>query len=313
MRIAAAWAAMLGVLGSAVWSARAEASPNNTKTASAASAASAAPAALPRFEILPGASREISHAASASRDTAALGVIIVPRAVLTAGGDFGLCAIRGEGLTFRPGFFGMLELESEGETKRFLPLPMGDTTFWRGLYGYSAAIAFDALAKRWLGERGALEATIAFRHESEHFTGSNDGPTTEAYAGLPHIGDFILVDAALRAPFGRFEVETRVQYKAFVIRDDERAPYRHAPGADLIARFKAWPFLHFFSSTFAEFLISKDITEDAFFFRNLTGIVLPGRAGDMYIYAATDVGHGKGLLVHRKEASLGGGIRIALE
>lgn len=267
------------------------------------------------FELLPGASREISHAASASRDTAALGLVFLPRVILTGGGDFGLAKIRGSGLAFRPGFFGMLELESKHDTAHFLPLPGGDVSLWRGLYGYSAAIAFEQLARRWMGERGALEATLSFRHESEHFTGSNSGPSTTEYTDLPHIGDFLMLDVAARVPLGRVDIETRVHYKAFFIHDpsDPRAPYRHAAGTDVIVRVRAWERAHLFTSSFAEFIAATGPAEDAFFFRNLTGVILPGRAGDMYVFMTADVGHGKGFLVHRKEASLGAGVRVALE
>src|SRR5687768_16408035 len=79
-----------------------------------------APASPSSFHFLPGASRAISHAGSASRDTAALGLVILPRVVVTGGAEIAVFAIEGSGLTFRPGFFGMLELESREATERFL-------------------------------------------------------------------------------------------------------------------------------------------------------------------------------------------------
>jgi hypothetical protein len=266
------------------------------------------------IRFLPGASRAISHAASASRDTAALGILALPRVVLTGGADFALFAIEGSGLTFRPGFFGMLELESGEDTEGYLPRPGEEVSLWRGLLGYSAAISFDRFAARAIGRGGALEGTVSYRFENEHFMRPNEGESVGAFASLPQVGELIMVDLALRAPFGRWEVETRVQHKFFiVVQGDKVAPYQHAPGADVIVRFKAFSKVHFFSSTFAEFFIAGTPEGDAFFFRNLTGVTIPGRIGDLSIFAATDVGHGKGFLVDRRSASLGGGLRIALE
>jgi hypothetical protein len=179
----------------------------------------------------------------------------------------------------------MLELDSKEEG-----VGARDLSAMRGILGYSAAISLDKVGKRMLGERGAIEGVIAFRHEGG-------------------VGDLIMLDAAMRAPVGRLDVEARVQYKAFL----DGAMYRHAPGADLIFRLRAWPFLHLFSSTFAEFLVAERPEQDAFFFRNLTGVVVPARAGDIFVFAAADVGHGKGALVDRTEASLGGGVRVAIE
>jgi hypothetical protein len=165
---------------------------------------------------------------------------------------------------------------------------------------------------RLIGEGGAIEGTIAFRHESEQLAGSSSSAGVNSTEVVPHIGDFIMVDVALRAPLGRFDIETRVQYKAF-LRGEEASAYRHAPGADFIVRLRAWPFLHLFSSTFAEFFVASETRQDAYFFRNLTGVVLPGAAGDISIFAAIDVGHGKGAFIHREATTLGVGARIALE
>ncbi|HZF54840.1 MAG TPA: hypothetical protein VE093_39595 [Polyangiaceae bacterium] len=267
------------------------------------------------IRFMPGASRAISHAPSASRDTAALGILVMPQPVLTGGADFALFAIVGSGLTFRPGFFGMLELESGGETERFLPRPGEEVSLWRGLLGYSAAISFDRFAARTIGRGGAMEGVVSYRFENEHVVLPAAGDATFEREDLPQVGEFIMVDLALRAPFGRWEVETRLQHKFFILvqGDDKTAPYQHAPGADVIVRWKAFAKAHFFTSTFAEFFIGSTPARDAFFFRNLTGVTVPGRIGDLSIFAATDVGHGKGFLVDRRGASLGGGLRISLE
>jgi hypothetical protein len=277
----------------------------------AAEPPASAPASPSSFRFLPGASRVISHAASASRDTAALGLVILPRVVVTGGADIAVFAIEGSGLTFRPGFFGMLELESREATERFLPRAVDEVSLWRRLFGYSAAVSFDRFAARALGRGGAIEGTLSYRHESEHFSGPIDQAST--LDKVPQMGDFIMVDLAVRAPFGRWEIETRAHYKGFVVHGDEPAPYRDGAGAELIVRFKASPKLHVFSSTFAEFIVASTPANDAYFFRNLTGVTIPGAAGGLSVFAATDIGHGKGFLIDRYGASIGCGLRLALE
>jgi hypothetical protein len=277
----------------------------------AAEPLASAPALPSSIHFLPGASRAISHAASASRDTATLGVVVLPRVVVTGGADIAFFAIEGGGLTFRPGFFGMLELESNEATERFLPRAGEEVSLWRRLLGYSAALSFDRFAARALGKGGAIEGAVSYRHESAHFSGPDEAGA--AFAKVPQMGDFIMVDLAVRAPFGRLEVETRVHYKGFVVFEGYPAPYRDGAGADVIVRWKALPRLHVFSSTFAEFLVGSTPAKDASFLRNLTGVTVPGVAGDLSIFAATDIGHGKGFRVDRREATFGGGLRLAIE
>ena len=114
-----------------------------------------------RFSWL-GPSRAISLSSSASRDTAALGLVPLPRVILSGGGDFSLLAVESHTSSWRLGFHGMLELESKGEAEAgFLPFPTGDIHFWRGIYGYSLAVASDALAEE-ICSGCALEATLSF-------------------------------------------------------------------------------------------------------------------------------------------------------
>jgi hypothetical protein len=254
-----------------------------------------------------GPAREISHSSSASRDTAVLAIVPRPHRILSAGGDFAVASLALAEWSFRLGGFGMLELESSGEGTKLLPFPGGDIRFWRGLYGFSLAVSADGLARDALGARGALELAINARHESEHYTGSNEGGPGTSFADVPHIGDFVMLDVAARIPVGRLDVIARVQDKLFV---GQRA-YSQGPGADLILRWRRFARVHPFSSTFAEVLFGARGFPDAYLVRNLTGVILPSRHGDLYLFLSGEVGHRKGLAVYTEEAGLGFGLRFA--
>jgi hypothetical protein len=268
-------------------------------------------------EVMPGASRAISHATSASRDTGLLGLALTPYSVLTAGGDVGIVKIQLAAVALRLGFFGLIELESDRPFSGRLPdfIPRENSAFWRAHGGYSVAIAFDDLARRHLGPRGAFEATLSLRHESEHFTGSTGGDTPR-FQDVAHIGNFFLADVAVRLPAGAVDVELRLQNKIFV----GEASYVVGPGADAIVRWHLSRWLKPFMSTFAEYIVGNDVTyddgrrvrvPDDYMIRNLTGVILPGRLGDVQIFSAIEIGNGKGLNVVKEEVRWGGGIRLA--
>jgi hypothetical protein len=253
-----------------------------------------------------GPSREISHSSSASRDTAVPGIVVLPHRVLSAGADFALVSVRGATMTARLGAFGMLELESEGETDRYVPFPQADIQFWRGLYGYAAAVAFDDLAERAFAHPyGALEGTLTFRHESEHYTGSNHGDEGKDVSRVPQVGDFVMLDAAARVPAGAWTFTFRLQHKVFL---PDRSSYRQGPGADAIVRWQPISRIHPFASVFGE-VLTGDV--DAYLVRSLAGVVLPSSSGDLYVFLSADVGHRKGLAVLTEERTLGFGLRFA--
>lgn len=259
------------------------------------------------FEFL-GPAREISHSTSASRDTALVAIVFTPRLVRTAGADFAIASYAAEDFTLRLGVFGMLELFGEGRVAQALPFPVGDIGLWRGLFGYSVAASFDTLARNLCGDHCGLEATLSFRHESEHHTASNDGITEAKYVGYPHIGDFVMPDIALRLPMGDWELTARAQAKIWVSRDAQ-APYRFGPGGDVVVRWKVSDRIHPFTATFAEYYFAKD-NLDAYFIRNLTGVLLPSRYGEISLHFVSEVGNGKGFMVLQEEASFGVGARF---
>lgn len=272
------------------------------------------------FELLPGASRAITHSHSASRDTALLAYQQTPYTVRTGGGDVGLARLNTGALSWRLGFFGMIELESEDPIESddlSSPMPQAGNGLWRGVYGYSIAAAHRDWGERWFGERGMVEAAISFRHESEHFTGSREG-NEGRYAEVPNIGDFFMPELAVRIPVGDVDIELRAQHKWFVGEPGART-YSHGPGGDAIVIWRLWDQLHPFNATFAEYLFgttfedddgTRYVAPDNYLFRNLTGVMLPGRYGDIQLYASLAIGHGKGLKAFQKERRWGGGIRL---
>jgi hypothetical protein len=50
---------------------------------------------------------------------------------------------------------------------------------------------------------------------------------------------------------------------------------------------------------------------DHYLLRNLTGLIFPGKYGEIQLFTSLSVGHGKGLQVYQEELLWGGGIRIA--
>lgn len=270
------------------------------------------------FQLMPGESRVISHSMSASRDTALMGYQVLPRVVLTTGADFAVFGFLFSGLDLRVGMFGMIEVQTtEPEPLNFLTVPSGPY-LWRGLLGYSVSLAPEELATRWLGNRGALEVALSFRHESEHYTGSGEDLEQE-YRHIPNIGDFLLLDLSMRKAIGPLDIEARVQNKFFLSSANHK-PYSFGPGGDLIFRLRLPTWAHPFLSIFSEYLFADSLERDGEVFevpdnylvRALLGVVFPGRVADLQIFLATSVGHGKGLLSDQEEFRLGWGIRIGL-
>ncbi len=301
-------AAQEAVLTDATSTTQAAATPS---PAAARTSMSSARASEPRdigFDFL-GPAREISHSSSASRDTALIAAVFTPRLVRAAGADFSIVSYATEQHTWRLGVFGMLELFGEGHSDRGLPFPTGDIGLWRGLFGYSIAWSFDRMARDMCGERCAMEATVSFRHESEHYTASNDGDTERRYVGYPHIGDFVMPDVAMRLPLGDFDLTLRLQTKLWTSRHAQ-TPYRFGPGGDVVLRWRLLERLHPFTSTFVEYAFA-DNAPNAYFIRNLTGVVIPSRYGDISLHLVGEIGHGKGFMVLQEEASLGVGMRFS--
>ena len=254
--------------------------------------------------------RAITASRSASRDAPVFGLMMAPRGVRTAAAEVGLVAYQGHGLTLRPGFYGLLELEGD-EPPGFTPWPSQQIHFWRGAFGFQAAVAFDDLGRRLCG-RCLLEATLRARHESEHYTGSNSGGPSIDYADRPIFGDALVLDLAAAFPRGSWLAITRVMNDFFL---PDRSSYRLGPGVDLHVRYVGWRRIHPFVSGYGECLFGTERAglgyPDAYLVRGLVGVALPGAVGDLMVFASGDVGHRKGLAAYTREATLGFGVRLA--
>jgi len=254
--------------------------------------------------------RAIPFSRSASRDAPAFAVMFAPRGTRTAAGELGFVAFRGHGLTLRPGFYGLLELEGD-EQPGVTVWPTQQIHFWRGAYAFQVATAFDDLGHRICG-RCALEATLRFRHESEHYTGANNGGPGIDYSDRPIFGDAIVLDLASALWRGNWLFVARALNDFFL---PNRSSYSLGPGLDLHLRYAGWPRIHPFVSGYAEYLFGTQHGDlgypDAYLLRALLGIAVPGALGDLMIFASGDVGHRKGLAAYTEEATLGFGIRLA--
>jgi hypothetical protein len=267
--------------------------------------------------LMPGDARVISHSTSASRDVGALSYQVLPRVALGTGGDFAFLGIRFAGLELRAGVFGLIEVETRDPAPaNFMTVPSG-TYLWRGVLGYSLALSFGALGERLLGPRGQLELAVSFRHESEHFTGTRTGGEP-LYPEVPGIGDFVMPDLALRKALGPVDLELRAQIKAFLPSSPAYA-YSAGPGADLLLRWRARRLLHPFFSFFVERLFGRYVPQgdshrqipDNTMVRGLLGVIIPGEAADLMLFAAASTGNGKGLLAYGEYKTIGWGIRVA--
>jgi len=264
-----------------------------------------------------GPARAVSHSISASRDTFVLAYAFAPRGTRTAAGEVALVSYRTPCWTARLGFHGMLELEGD-EAGLYIPFARSPGIhYWRGVQGFSLGASLDAFARARLPRGSALEGTLTFRHESEHYTGSNDGAGAEDHGLAAHVGDFVMPDVAVRLRLGALELHGRLQAKVFL---PERSAYSFGPGADLALRWHLLPRLHLFASAFAEFLWGNGGAywecdtcgfPDQYLVRGLAGVVFPSGYGDLWLYGSGDVGHRKGLAAFEEEATLGGGARIS--
>ena len=255
-----------------------------------------------------GAAREISHSTSASRDTAVPGFLGAPHGVLTGGIEAAVFSLASDDYTLRTGIFAMLELEGQGDATTKIPLfGTTDIHFWRGLIGFQTALSFDGWARRALGDGGGFEVTLSGRHESEHQTASNTGGESPDYSDTRPVGNFLMLDAAVRLRRGPVDVVARVQNKVFL----PNAAYRDGPGADLHVRWRASPRFHPFVSAFAEYEWGANGYPDAYLVRALVGGIVPSAAGEIEVFVSGDVGNRKGLPAFTREATIGYGVRLA--
>ena len=111
--------------------------------------------------------------------------------------------------------------------------------------------------------------------------------------------------------------EARGQLKYFFAQHYERS-YSVGPGVDLILHWLLTDAVQPFSAVFGEYLYGTELsfegervrTPDNYLLRNLTGLIFPGKWGEVQVFNSIAYGHGKGLLAYRREALWGFGVRV---
>ena len=261
-----------------------------------------------------GPARRVPRTWSASRDAPTLNLMIMPRDVRTAGAELAIATLRGPTRSWRFGFAGLLELESDGHTTgvgNAFPAARG-ALLWRGSYAYYAALSLDAIAARWC-TGCALELSAQYRHESQHYTGSNRGDAGMDVSAEPYVGDDVIVDVAATTTRGAWQLSGRALAFAFL---PGRSSYHGGPGLDAHLRWRGWGRTQPFLSGYVEHLWGAELGgrrfPDAYLARALAGVALHSELGDVMVYLAADVGHRKGIRGLTEEATLGLGVRLAL-
>jgi hypothetical protein len=267
------------------------------------------------FEWL-GAPRSVSRAWSASKDTPALELTIAPRPGYKGGGDLALATARQPSFIVRNGFAGFIALEYDGETDRFhdgpWPGARSGRILWRGAYSF-----FSAVTPRELGpllcRTCVFEVALSYRHESQHYTGSNAGDNGEDVSAQPYVGDDVVLDVALSHQRGAWYFAERVVGLGFL---PDRSSYAAGVGADLHARWRVLPTVHVFASLYGEYLVGDELLGRRYpnsrRASGLFGAALPSELGDILVFLTGDLGNRYGVRILTKEASVGFGVRLTI-
>jgi hypothetical protein len=263
-----------------------------------------------------GPAREIARGWSASQDTPAMTMGIAPRPVLNGGGEFALATLQGPRLALRGGFTGFVELTFDGSTNTFhfgpAPGSSNSRILWRGAYSYYLSVAPRTLAHR-ICSACRLEATLQYRHESQHYTGDSEGGQGINVDNQPYVGDEMLLDIALSQRHGRWYFAERTQCMWFL---PERSSYFAGTAFDLHARYMPWLYAHPFASVYGEYIGGDDLHgrryPDAHRLRGLLGFALPSNLGDILVFASGDIGHRYGVRILTEEATIGLGVRLVV-
>jgi hypothetical protein len=239
----------------------------------------------------------------------------LPRLSYVAGGEFALVTWRRPSWTLRAGFAGLIELERDASVDGLVDSawPSHDgKMIWRGSYAGYAAIALDALGKR-LCESCELELALQYRHESEHYSGSNAGDAGEDVRSAPYVGDDLILDGALSERFRDWYFAERAYVLWYL---PNQSSYSAGLAIDLHARFRHWQLLQPFVSLYGEYRFGHELEgrdyPDAHRLRGLFGFALPSALGDVMVYGFADAGNRYGVRALTNEATLGVGFRLAL-
>jgi hypothetical protein len=279
-------------------------------------------ACLPRaaradgVEWLPGDSRTVTHAVSASLDAPVSSIVFAPRDEIKAGFDLGIARIPLDGVALRPGLSGFADVQYANPGGFWpVPPPTGGILF-RGHYEFSLDLGAERLGHAWFGPRGAFEIVLVAGHESDHVL-AGEGPSP-GFASATRRGDivdggegnFVSVEVALRVPLGRrLDGWGRLGDRRYI--DD---PVFHKPSIEGGVRWHLWPHVEPLVSVFGEALLvdrNTNQASDGGDGQLVAGVALSGSYGEVIPCVTVDVGNQKGLLVNHREADLLVGVRYA--
>jgi hypothetical protein len=276
-----------------------------------------------RAEWLPGPSRAISIADSASPDAPVSSYAYGPRAQASIGGDLALVSVQSSAATFRFGGSALVAFE-DADGHAVLPSEALHTSF-----EISGAWAFTDFASRALGPGKELELSLAFgRHSAlpmTDFTFGDHYHSDDVPFGAG--GDYFSADIAFRSLLGRrFTEFSRLGVRAYtnLFPDLVGAHVASDTVADSLhegAEYQAWGEvgLRLRSNAWAEPLARlyvdviqphDDSAKTLLLARLLLGVALPGRSFELTPFTAVEAGHGAGLLVNRTELRWSGGVRL---
>jgi hypothetical protein len=274
-------------------------------------------------EWLPGPSRALSLADSASPDAPVTGYAYGPRAQVSLGGDWALLGARGRGSDVRLGGTALLVFE-DAERRSLVP-----TQTLRTVFELSAAWAFPGHAA------GARASTRTF--ELALVLGRTAGESLAGYvlSDRHHADDvpfgaggtYLGADAAFRAPLlPALTVTSRLCLRLFtnafpdlvgqpeasdLVADSGHEGAEVASHFELALRWAASAGARPLLALYADSILPHDDSAKVLWLgRALLGVALPGRAFELTPFLGVEAGHGQGVLVNRTELRLGSGLRL---
>ncbi len=282
-----------------------------------------AAAGVARADWLTLGSRAISRGDSADPDAPVVAYGYGPRARASLGGDVALLTTGRRGREFRLGAAGLFAVE-DAESQDATPNEVG-----RSLLAVSATWAyFDALQSVL-----PLDSVVELGLE---IGGQNSFAFDQFVLGDPYHpddvpfgagGNYLGVDAALRAPLGKRVVGVsrltlRAYTNAFPALFGQAEASDHVAssleeGAELSAalelgaRFLLTPRVQPVLNVYADVIEPHDDSAKTLWLvRGLLGVAIPGGDFELEPYVDMEAGHGQGLLVNRTELRLGAGARL---
>jgi len=239
--------------------------------------------------------------------------------VSKGGIEFALTEFKNKLGIMRLSFMGIIELESnENGTPAFFDAEH-NVALWRGHYGYGVSQTLDDLSPTLFDKPSQCELYIGWRHESDHFTGSEEGDHEPRFWQTPNIGDWFQFEEALRTPYKNIRNDIRLIQKYYIPVEGNRA-YNFSLAMDFILEYKPYKKFHPYSSTYVEYLngnewevagIDAGVPDAKYFYQHF-GVSIKGKYLRLKLYTLISSGNGKGKLMFEKSGQWGWGISVGI-